>query len=251
MYDGREVGVVVLAYNVSEFIGDTIRSLPDFIDKIYVIDDGNVDNTSELVKSLNHNSVKLVQHETNMGPGAALSTGYKAALEDKMDIIVKVDGDGQMPADRIDDMIIPIIEGKADYAKGNRISNKDYRQGMPRFRLVGNLLLTWLTRIASGYWHLSDSQNGFTAISKAALQKINLELYPYYGYLNDILIQLNICSVRILEISMPAKYGKEKSSIQLRTYIPKLSFFLLRRFLWRLSVKYFRPGNGRTAEDSC
>ena len=250
MYNGHKVGVVVLAYNVAELIGDTIRGLPDFIDKIYVIDDGNVDKTPEIVKSLNHNSVKLIRHETNRGPGAALNTGYRAALEDKTDIIIKVDGDGQMPLDQMENIIIPIIEGKAGYTKGDRISNRHNRQGMPRFRLVGNLLLTWLTRIASGYWHLSDSQNGFTAVSGAVLQKMDLKLYPYYGYLNDILIQLNIHSVRVLDIPMPAKYGKEKSSIRLRAYVPKLSFFLLRRFLWRLRVKYFRLGNGRAAEDS-
>jgi glycosyltransferase involved in cell wall biosynthesis len=251
MYNGHKVGVVVLAYNVAEFIGDTIRGLPDFADKIYVIDDGNVDKTQEIVKSLNHNRVKLIRHETNMGPGAALNTGYQAALEDKMDITVKVDGDGQMPLDQMENIIIPIVEGKADYARGDRISNRYNRQGMPRFRLVGNLLLTWLTRIASGYWHLNDSQNGFTAISRTALQEMNLKLYPYYGYLNDILIQLNVHSPRVVDIPMPAKYGKEKSSICLRIYIPKLSFFLLRRFLWRLMVKYFRLGNGRTVKDSC
>jgi len=245
MYNGHKVGVVVLAYNVSEFIGDTIMRLPDFTDKIYVIDDGNVDKTPEIVKSLNHNRVKLIRHETNMGPGAALNTGYKAALEDEMDIIVKIDGDGQMPLDQMENIIIPLIEGKADYTKGDRISNRHNRQDMPRFRLVGNLLLTRLTRIASGYWHLSDSQNGFTAISSAALQQMDLKLYPYYGYLNGILIQMNIHSARVVDIPMPAKYGKEKSSIRLRVYIPKLSFFLLRRFLWRLWAKYFRLGNGK------
>jgi glycosyltransferase involved in cell wall biosynthesis len=251
MYNGHKIGVVVLAYNVAEFIGDTIRELPDFTDKIYVVDDGSVDQTPEIVKSFNHGSAKLIRHEINRGPGAALNSGYRAALEDKIDIIVKVDGDGQMPADQMENIIIPIVEGKADYTKGDRISNRYNRQGMPRFRLAGNLLLTWLTRIASGYWRISDSQNGFIAISGTALQKMNLKLYPYYGYLNDLLIQLNVHSARVLDVPMPAKYGKEKSSIRLRAYIPKLSFFLLRRFLWRLMVKYFRLGNGRTVEDSC
>lgn len=240
MYNGRKVGVVVLAYNVAEFIEDTIKGVPDFMDKIYVVDDGNVDKTPEIVKSLNHNRVKLMRHETNRGPGAALNTGYNAALEDKMDIIVKVDGDGQMPLDQIENIIIPIVEGKADYTKGDRISNRYNRQGMPRFRLVGNLLLTWLTRIASGYWHLNDTQNGFTAISSTALQQMDLKLYPYYGYLNDILIQMNVHSARVVDVPMPAKYGKERSSIHLTKYVSKVSILLLSRLFWRLKETYLK-----------
>jgi glycosyltransferase involved in cell wall biosynthesis len=240
MYNGRKVGVVILAYNVAEFIEDTIKGVPDFMDKIYVVDDGNVDKTPEIVKSLNHNRVKLIRHETNRGPGAALNTGYNAALEDRMDIIAKVDGDGQMPLDQIENIIIPIVEGKADYTKGDRLSNRYNRQGMPRFRLVGNLLLTWLTRIASGYWHLNDTQNGFTAISSTALQQMDLKLYPYYGYLNDILIQMNVHSARVVDVPMPAKYGKERSSIHLTKYVSKVSLLLLSGLFWRLKETYLK-----------
>ena len=238
MYNGHKVGVVVLAYNVAQFIGDTIRGLPPYVDRIYVVDDGSVDQTAEVVRSFNHGSARLIRHETNRGPGAALATGYAAALKDGMDIIVKVDGDNQMPLDHMEKIIVPIVEGRADYAKGDRISSRCNRRGMPRFRLVGNLLLTWLTRVASGYWQLNDSQNGFTAISRAALQKLGLKLYPYYGYLNDILIKLNVYSARVLDVPMPAKYGREKSSIRLKAYIPKLSCFLLRRLLWRFAARY-------------
>ncbi len=156
-----------------------IEGLPGFIDRIYVIDDGSKDNTAEIVKNLKHPKVILICHEKNQGPGAGLSTGYRAAINDGIDITVKIDGDGQMPSDQIANLIIPILERRADYTKGNRLSNSQDRMRMPRFRMIGNFMLTWLTRIESGYWHISDSQNGFTAISKEALSTIKLDFYSY------------------------------------------------------------------------
>lgn len=242
MYKEQKIGAVVLAYNVEGLIANTIEELPAFVDRVYVVDDGSIDRTVEVVRMIDHFRVTLIQHEKNLGPGAALNTGYQAALNDDMDIIVKVDGDDQMPLKELEKLVIPIVEGIADYAKGDRLSISEYREGMPRFRLFGNILLTWLNRIASGYWHLHDPQNGFTAISKRALNIVKLNgIYHYYGYLNDILIQLNVNHFKIIDIPMPAKYGDEKSSIKLRTYVPKVSLFLLSKFLWRLKEKYFAP----------
>lgn len=246
MFQELKIGAVVLAYKVENQVKDTIENLPEFIDKIYVIDDGSPDRTWEMVRLFNHSRVNLIQHETNRGPGAALSTGYHAALEDNMDIVVKVDGDGQMPPEQIVNLIMPIIKGEADYTKGDRLSRPELHDSMPRFGLFGNRLLTWLTRIASGYWHINDSQNGFTAISKKALQIVNSDLYSYYGYLNDLLVQLNVHHIKISDVPMPAKYGGERSSIQLTRYVPKLSWLLLTRFLWRLKVKYFRREGSRS-----
>ena len=211
MVTNHKIGVIVLAYKVENQIVETIKGIPAFADRIYVIDDGSPDKTADCVRSLNHEKVKLIQHECNRGPGAALATGYRATLEDGMDIVVKVDGDGQMTCGYMENLITPIIEGEVDYTKGNRLSTAENYECMPRFRLFGNHLLTWLTRIASGYWRLNDAQNGFTAISSKALRNVNLNLYSYYGYLNDLLIQLNIHHFRILDIPMEAKYGKEKS----------------------------------------
>jgi len=216
-----------------------IEDLPDFIDRIYVVDDGSKDNTVSVIGCLKHPKVTLLRHDQNRGPGAGLRTGYKAVLKYGVDIAVEIDGDGQMPSGEIVDLIAPIIEGKADYTKGNRLSSSHTRMKMPRFRMVGNFLLTWLTRIESGYWHVSDSQNGFTAISGQALSTLNLDFCSYYGYLNDILARLNIHNFRVLDISMPSKYGKEKSKIKYVRFIPKVSLILLRIFLWRLRVKYF------------
>jgi glycosyltransferase involved in cell wall biosynthesis len=241
MYKQHKIGVVVPAYNVEGFIKNTIEGLPALVDRIYVIDDGSPDNTANIVKALSNSNVYLIQHERNKGPGAAMSTGCKAALEDEMDVIVKLDGDGQMPSEYMENLIMPIIERKASYTKGDRLSNPDYRGKMPRSRLFGNILLTGLTRIASGYWHINDTQNGFVAISRRALESIDVEtIYPHYGYLNDILVRLNVSAFEVQDVPMPAKYGSEKSSIKYRGYIPHVSFVLLRRFLWRLWGKYIR-----------
>ncbi len=241
MYRGNRIAVVIPVYNEERFIGGTVEQVPPFADEIYVIDDGSCDNTANVVNTLVRPRVRLIQHERNKGLGAAMSTGYKAALADKMDIVVKIDGDGQMPLELLEYLVAPIAEGKADYTKGDRLSNPEYRKGMPRFRLFGNLLLTWLTRVASGYKRLSDPQNGYTAISRKALEKINIDwIFPYYGAANDVLIQLGANNLRVRDIPMPAKYGGERSSIKYLVYIPRVSSLLLRRFVWRLWRKYIK-----------
>ncbi len=237
MLKNHKVGVVVLAYRVENQIAETIKNVPDYIDRIYVVDDGSPDRTARIVMSLDDGRAQLIQHRTNQGPGAALATGYRAALKDDMDVVVKVDGDNQMPLEYLESLVSPIIEGQADYTKGDRLSISRHRQGMPRLRLFGNFILTWLTRAASGYWHLSDPQNGFTAISGKTLQTIDINLYPYYGYLNDLLVRLNTYGVRVRDIPMAARYGQEKSSIKIGAYIPRVSLLLLTRFLWRLRRK--------------
>ena len=239
MYKQHKIGVVIPAYNVEMHLNSTVEELPNIIDRIYVIDDGSSDNTASVVEDCLRSNVCLIRHTTNRGPGAAMVTGYKEALKDQMDIIVKLDGDGQMLSTNIESLIYPIIEKKADYTKGDRLSDSKNRRPIPKFRLFGNLLLTYLTRIASGYWHVNDTQNGFVAISRKALNSINIEsIYPYYGYLNDILVRLNVYGFKIQDVKMKAKYGKEKSSIRLRRYVPKVSLFLLSKLLWRLKAKY-------------
>ncbi|OGO23646.1 MAG: hypothetical protein A2144_01445 [Chloroflexi bacterium RBG_16_50_9] len=240
MYQQQKIGVVIPAYNVEAHLVKTIQELPAMIDRIYVVDDGSTDNTTGTINNIS-NKVCLLRHEINKGPGAAMATGYKAALREKMDIIVKLDGDGQMLPEKIESLIAPVVSRQVDYTKGDRLSNHDYRRTMPGFRLFGNLLLTYLTRIASGYWHVNDTQNGFVAISRRALESIDIEtIYPYYGYLNDILVRLNMGGFSVQDVPMPAKYGAERSSIRLKRFILKVSFFLLSRFLWRLRVKYLR-----------
>ena len=239
MYKEHKIGVVIPAHNEENHIKDTIETLPDFVDKIYVIDDGSTDRTAEIVKTLTDQRIRLMQHEVNKGPGAALVTGYKAALKDERDVIVKMDGDNQMDPEQLPILLEPIIEGKADYTKGNRLLSPEYRTGMTKWRFFGNSMLTLLTKMGSGYWQMMDPQNGYTATSRSVLERIDIDsIYPYYGYLNDILVKLNVYGYRVMDIVMPARYGRERSSIRYGKYIVKVSLMLLLDFLWRLKMKY-------------
>jgi len=148
-------------------------------------------------------------------------------------------GDGQMDPDILPRFLDPIVEDEADYTKGNRLLYKEYRSGMSRWRFLGNSILTFLTKVASGYWKTMDPQNGYTAISHHALENVGVDgMYEYYGYCNDLLVKLNAKGMRLADIAMPAVYGDEKSSIKYRTYIRKVSVMLLKNFLWRMNVKY-------------
>ena len=182
-----------------------------------------------------------VRHERNRGAGGAIETGYLAALQDDLgvDIVATVDADGQMDSRMLPRFLDPIVEGVADYTKGNRLLDPETRTEMPAFRLFGNFLLTFLTKIASGYWKTMDPQNGYTAIATDALAAIDVEgMYEYYGYCTDLLIKLNVERVRVADVAMPARYGEETSSIKYEEYITKVSLLLLRGFLWRLKTRY-------------
>ena len=245
MYKGKKIGVVVPAYNEALLIAKTINSMPAFADKIYVVNDASCDNTYEIASSISskNGGLAVITHEKNMGVGAAIITGYKRCLEEDIDIAVVMAGDFQMDPIELLRILDPIVKGNTDYAKGNRMSTKKHLQGMTPWRRFGNWLLKWLTRIASGNYKIMDPQNGYTAISRKALEQINLDdIYPWYGYCNDILVKLSVSGARIVEVSIPARYQGEKSKIKYAEYIPKVSWLLLRDFLWRLRMKYFTKG---------
>lgn len=237
------IGVVVPAYNEECLIAETIKSIPDYVAKIYIIDDGSSDHTPEIIKTLCDPRIRAVRHEANKGVGASIITGYKMALEDKMDIVAVMAGDNQMDPLQLPKLLMPIIEDKADYTKGNRLISKEFRTGMSTWRTLGNSMLTMLTKIGSGYWDIMDPQNGYTAISRKALETINLDsIYNYYGYCNDVLIKLNAFGLRTMDIVMPARYGREKSHIKYGRYILKVAPMIFRGFLWRLKTKYIILG---------
>jgi len=243
MYKGKKIGVVVPAYNEEEFIESVINTMPDFVDKIYVVDDASSDNTSNVASNIAGQNGKLavINHEKNKGVGAAIVSGYKQFMTEDMDIAVVMAGDNQMDPAYLPRLLTPIIQGKAGYAKGNRMSTRKHLQGMTYWRYLGNWLLRWLTRIASGNHKIMDPQNGYTAITRKALQRINLDdIYPWYGYCNDMLVKLCLAGVQIYEVPMPARYGREKSKINYITYIPKVSKLLLTNFLRRIKVEYLR-----------
>ncbi|HHV23815.1 MAG TPA: glycosyltransferase [Methanosarcina sp.] len=237
--ESTRIGVVVPAYNEELLICETLRGIPEYVDRIYVIDDGSADRTGEIVQKFGDPRIVYLCHEVNKGVGAGIIDGYKLALKDEMDIVAVMAGDNQMDPVQLPRLIFPIIEGKADYTKGNRLLTDDFMTGMSRWRSFGNLLLSFITKIGSGYWQIMDPQNGYTAISRQALEVIDLDsIYPYYGYCNDLLIKLNAFGMRVLDVVMPARYGREKSKIRYGKYIRKVGPMIFRGFLWRLRVKY-------------
>ena len=257
MYREHTIGIVVPAYNEEGYVGDVIDTFPDFVDRAYVVDDGSTDDTWEEIQehAAAYNDahasgaagfeevVVPIQHEENRGVGGGIKTGYLAALEDDIDVVTVMGGDGQMDPDVLTKFIDPIVDDVADYTKGNRFMRTEDLDAMPQFRLVGNSVLSLLTKIASGYWKIADPQNGYTAISKEALQQAPIEdMYEYYGYCNDLLVKLNAENLRVADIAHSADsvYDEEdwKSHIEYDEYIPKVSFMLLRNFIWRLNRKY-------------
>lgn len=239
LFKRYKIGVVVPAFNEEVLLSETIKGIPEYVSRIYIVDDCSSDRTPEVVKNLTDPRVISLRHEVNMGAGKSVIDGYKMALEDKMDIVVVMDGDNQMDPAQMPRLLMPIIEGKADYTKGNRLITKEAREGMSAWRFFGNTLLSLLTKIGSGYWDLMDPQNGYAAASRKALETIDLDsVYTYYGYVNDILIKLNAYGMRVNDVVIPARYGNEKSSINYRKYVLKVSPMLFSGFLWRLKTKY-------------
>ncbi|MFD1514289.1 glycosyltransferase family 2 protein [Halomarina rubra] len=251
----KSVGVVVPAYNEEPFIGEVIETMPPYVDRIYVVDDASTDDTwNEIISRSDHavtsndpvdfmeptiGRVVGIRHEQNRGVGGAIKTGYKHALTDEIDVTAVMGGDGQMNPDYLTKLLDPIVGGYAEYTKANRLYGKDSHQGMSRWRLFGNIVLSGLTRITSGYWNLSDPQNGYTAISLPALEAIDIDsMYEYYGYCNDLLVKLNVNGMRVADVPVPAVYGDEESSISYPEYIVRVSGMLFRNFLWRLRMRY-------------
>ncbi|MGA9403020.1 glycosyltransferase family 2 protein [Haladaptatus sp.] len=288
MYEGKSVAVVVPAYNEEGLVGGVIDTVPEFVDRVYVIDDCSTDGTWAEIQSHAERAEAVadgttmgdggamddvgrtgdsgamsgsgrmndggtvndaranfdrrivpIRHSENRGVGAAIKTGYCRAHEENIDVTAVMAGDGQMRPEMLARIIQPIVDGRADYTKGNRLSTPGFREGMSAWRSFGNWLLTFLTKVASGYWGMVDPQNGYTAISSRALSKLAIEdAYDDYGFANALLVRLNVHDMRVADVTMPAVYGDEQSTIRYSTFIPKLSALLLWSFLWRIKTKY-------------
>ncbi len=245
LYRDCTVAVVVPAHNEELLIGETLSSIPDFVCRVYVVNDCSTDRTGEIIEQYHRENPSIVplHHETNSGVGAAIVTGYKAALADGIDIVAVMAGDNQMDPSYLPPLLDPIVENTCEYTVGNRLLSPEFRKGMSRWRFFGNAVLTMLTKIASGYWQLVDPQNGYTAISRRALEQIDLDqVYPRYGYCNDLLVKLNIWGFRMKNVSHPARYGQERSGIRYGSYIFRVSRLLWHDFLERLKTKYIIIG---------
>lgn len=238
MYQGLRVCVVVPAYNEERNLTATLGGIPPFVDDIVVVDDGSHDRTFGIAQDLRRPGLEVVRHARNRGVGAAVASGYQRALERGSDVVVVMAGDGQMDPADLPKLLAPILAGQADYVKGNRFARAEVWRTMPQTRLVGNILLSLLTRPASGYWHLFDSQCGFTAATRQALLAIDLSsIYPGYGYPNDLLARLWVAGVRVVDVPVRPIYGPLwRSGISLRTAIYPVLFIVARSFFWRLSV---------------
>jgi glycosyltransferase involved in cell wall biosynthesis len=240
MVDGKRVAVVVPAYDEEQLIGTTLGGIPEFVDRILVVDDASTDGTAERARATGDPRVRVVTRERNGGVGAAIVTGYRAALEEGLDVICVMAGDNQMdPADLLT-LVEPVARGEVDYAKANRLVSGEAWDLIPRTRYLGNAILSLLTKIASGYWHVADSQTGYTAISRDVLGRLDLErVYAGYGFPNDMLVHLNVWNARVRDFpSRPVYDVGERSGIKLRSVVPRISWLLVKAFFWRLREKY-------------
>ena len=239
MYEGKSIAVVVPAYNEEKLIGETIRTVPDWVDHVIVIDDASTDSTRVEAETAADARTQVLFHEVNQGVGGAIVTGHRRAIECHADISVVMAGDGQMDPRHLERLLQPLVRDGFGYAKGNRFFAADSFEGMPGYRIVGNLVLTFLTKAASGYWSLVDPQNGYTAITSEVLQRLLLDrLSKRYDFENDMLVWLNILNVRVADVPIPARYGDEKSTIRLGSVAPRLISTLLRGFWRRIWRKY-------------
>jgi glycosyltransferase involved in cell wall biosynthesis len=239
VYQDRVVHVVVPAYNEAEHIGVVVSTMPSFVDRIIVVDDCSTDATARVAESCGDPRMTLLRTPHNLGVGGATVLGYHHALETGAEIVVKMDGDGQMPPGALPELLDAIVDRGADYAKGNRFLRRELVHRMPLERIVGNVVLTFLTKLASGYWHVFDPQNGYTAVRATALRVLPLDrLHPGFFFENDMLVRLNLHDFRVVDVPMPPVYNGGASHLRIPAVMSTFPLLLVRRFFHRVVEKY-------------
>ena len=242
MYRNHTICVIIPAFNEEKLIAQVVSDLPGWIDHIVIVNDASTDKTHEVVRELkiHDDRIVLIDHEINRGCGAALASGYQWALENACDVAVRMDGDGQMNPSDLPLLLDPVVEGRTDYAKGNRLFTGNAFQRIPKIRYFGNAFLSLLTKIASGYWHVADFQSGYTAINHKALKTIDWsKMYARYGQPNDLLVRLNVFNFRVSDIPVEPVYNVgEQSGMKIHRVIFTLSWLLVKLFFWRMKEKY-------------
>jgi len=239
MYKGLTICAVVPAYNEELLIAETLRSMPELVDHVVVVDDCSADRTSEVAKSVGDPRVEVIRHPENIGVGGAIITGHRHAMQIGGDVDVVMAGDAQMDPNYLGSLLDPIADDGYGFTKANRFFGWDSFRGMPRHRVFGNVVLSFLTKLASGYWNLFDPQNGYTAIRQDVLARLPLDrISRRYQFENDLLIHLAIISVRAKDVPIPAVYGAEVSGMKLSRVMREISALLFSRFWQRIWWKY-------------
>jgi dolichol-phosphate mannosyltransferase len=238
MIEGRRIAVVIPAYRTGTVVRDVVNEIPPTVDRIIVVNDASPDDLAQILASISAPRLRVIRHEQNQGVGGATVTGMIAAIQEGADIIVKCDGDGQMDPADIPRLVLPIARGLADHVKGSRYHHARALGSMPRWRFIGNIGLTFLTKLSSGYWNVLDPVNGFFATRADVLSRLPLrKLSRTYFFETDLLVRLNIVEARVADMPQPARYGSEKSSLSvthaLFGFPPRLFQGFVRRLFWR------------------
>jgi glycosyltransferase involved in cell wall biosynthesis len=237
--DGKTVAVVIPAYNAAATIESVLKRIPPSVDWVIAVDDASCDDTLPLLRRIADGRTTVIPHGKNQGVGGAMVTGLRKALELKADLVAKIDADGQMDPRYLDRFARAAIRHHCDYVKANRFGHIEALPAMPRIRLAGNLLLTFLTKAASGYWNVFDPQNGYVMITRMMLKRLDLSrIDKGYFFENSMLINLNIMRARIAEIYLPAQYNGEASSMDLKRIVLSFPGKLLGGFVYRVYHKY-------------
>lgn len=239
MYRDQRIIVAIPAFRAEATIAEVVQTLPAFVDTIIVVDDASPDRTFEVASALVEPRLIILRHAQNRGVGAAMCSAYERALELGCDIVVKMDSDGQMDPARLAELLDAMINGNYDYAKGNRFLHRGALSSMPRHRLLGSLALTFLTKMASGYWHIFDPQNGFVACRQVMLQRLELpRIANDYFFENDMLVHLNVLGARVVDVPLPARYANEVSSMRISRILISFPGRLFCRYWWRIYERY-------------
>jgi dolichol-phosphate mannosyltransferase len=234
MRENLKYCVILPAYNESSYVGTVLSRIPGWVDGIIIVDDGSTDDTLRVAESLADTRVRVYHHDKNQGVGSAMATGFRAALDGGYDVAIKMDADDQMDAEELPTLVRPIELRMAEYVKGNRFRRTGRPSSMPVVRWFGNVVLSFLTKVASGYWHVFDPQCGFIAITAPTLRRLKLDgMARDYFFENDMLIRLNVIDARVVDVDTSALYGNESSYVSVGRVGWTFPARLARGFVWR------------------
>ena len=239
MLEGKRVAVVVPAYDEEALVVETLRGIPEFVDRVYVVDDASRDATGERARELGDPRIEIIRHESNQGVGAAILTGYRRALDEGFDVACVMAADNQMDPVELGELVEPVARGEVEYAKANRLVSGEAWTIIPRTRYLGNAVLSLLTKIASGYWHVADSQAGYTAVSRGrSSDSISTGSIRATGS-RTTCSSTSTCRTRVSGTCLRGRSTTGRAvRIRLRSVIPRISWLLFKAFWWRLGQKY-------------